>query len=412
LKQQPRAAGEALRYAPGVRVPVRNWFVFPMTVGIAAVCLAFFLLSCPCGAAAAQVDEASTADADWRAILALDAGPPMPAEGAIRTREAALARVRQHLDRQEMALRNFPLAHPSDPRRFSARVRLADVLFARTRLLQDGAAQTRARQLLDEVEADSAATPKDRADAAYARVSQAMQAFSAGSATAPGGREALAGAIRAFDRAYPADPRTPALLVELATLYDAQPTQKKALLDEALARLSASTGGSDNLRMRIADDLRRLALLGKPVEFHLPPALATGRPAAAGATFDETLASHRGHVVVLLFWATWSAPSLAELVRLQEISARCDPRRVEFLTLSLDEDRAALTEAVKQLRLAWPVYCDSRGWSGEAVRSVGLNALPTIWVLAPDGTLTALNARGRAEEFIRQAMAASSRSGR
>ena len=57
-------------------------------------------------------------------------------------------------------------------------------------------------------------------------------------------------------------------------------------------------------------------------------------------------------------------------------------------------------------RLTWPVYCDGRGWEGATVRSVGLNAVPTTWVLGRDGTLLTLNARGPgvAEAAIREAL--------
>ena len=49
--------------------------------------------------------------------------------------------------------------------------------------------------------------------------------------------------------------------------------------------------------------------------------------------------------------------------------------------------------------------CDGHGWSGEAVRALGVNALPTVWVLDRDGNLLSLNARGpQAAVLIRQAL--------
>lgn len=339
------------------------------------------------------------ADAAWREILTLDAGPPAPVE-SVRDRAATATLARAHLDRQESALRRFPRDFPNDPRRFSTRIRLADVLYARARLLGQAEARTTAQRLLDEVERDPAAPAADRTDAAYARVSQLMQEL--GSRTDPGSvREPLGRAIRAFISAHPGDRREAALLAELATAFDDLPEQKKRLLEEARTKSVPGPEG-DALRARIADDLKRVALLGRPLEVSLPSA-APSSVAQRLPLPSPQLADHRGRVVVIFFWASWSAPALVELQRLQTLARKYESRQVEFLTVSLDEDPAALADAVRQLRVNWPVFCDGRGWQGETVRAIGLNALPTTWVLDARGVLQSLNARGGMDETLRRA---------
>ena len=360
----------------------------------------------------------SAADRDWQAILGLDAGP----RERPRAREAALAAAREHLARQEGALKRFTETYPADARRFEARVRLADVLSTQARLTGSASSSSassptavgqraEAAQQLAQVETDPAAPAGVKTEAAYARLRQFMQDCAGGPETGPAGdarREALSRAIRGFDAAHPGDRRTPALLLELATLYDAQPSGKRALLDEVLARAPAGDGET---RARAGDDLRRLALVGKPLPatLRLPPVAHHGGSGNSnpvdGGPGELLDAARRGRVVVLLFWASWSAPSLMELERLQTVASRFDPRQVEFLSVSLDEDRAALAAAVRAERVTWPVRCDGRGWEGAAVRSVGLNAVPTVWVIGRDGTLRTLNARGPgvAEAAIREA---------
>ena len=204
-------------------------------------------------------------------------------------------------------------------------------------------------------------------------------------------RDDLLQTVRQFDTDYPADRRTPNLLTELATLFDAQPAAKKKLLEEAAGRTT-----DENVRKRINDDLRRIALLGKPLDLRL-------QPWEGGPPID--LAARRGRVVVILFWASWSLPSLHELARLEQDATQFAGKPVDFLTVSLDQDRAALASTIKVANLHWPVHCDGRGWEGELVRSVGLNALPTVWVLDQQGTLLTLNARDQAADVIRQALA-------
>ena len=72
-------------------------------------------------------------------------------------------------------------------------------------------------------------------------------------------------------------------------------------------------------------------------------------------------------------------PALHELARLKEVAAEFQGQPVDFYGVSLDEDLSALAATIKAADLHWPVQCDGRGWQGETVRSLGINALPTVW---------------------------------
>ena len=116
------------------------------------------------------------------------------------------------------------------------------------------------------------------------------------------------------------------------------------------------------------------------------------------------LGAAHGRVSVVLFWASSSMPALHELARLKEVAAEFQGQPVDFYGVSLDEDRAELAATIKAADLRWPVQCDGRGWQGEMVRSLGINALPTVWVLNRRGELTTLNARENTADSIRAAM--------
>ena len=300
-----------------------------------------------------------------------------------------MAAARAHLDKQEKTLREFVHTYPDDPHRYSARIRLAAVLASKGRLQNQPAPNAEAARLLADLESNPVTPPPVRADAGFARVSQGMEDL-ANRADVPG-RETLAKDIRRFDADYPGDRRTASLLTELATLYDEEPARKKALLDEAAGRTTDMA-----LRQRIADDQRRLALLGHPLALRI---------ASVEPSTPVDVGNYRGRVVVVLFWASWSLPSLHAMAQLQRIAAEFTGKPVDFLTISLDEDRKALASTVEVTGLRWPVGCDGLGWKGEAVRGLGVNALPTVWVLDRDGNLLSLNARGhQAADLVRQAL--------
>ncbi len=326
------------------------------------------------------------AERAWQTILEQASGPgSRPAD-----RDAAVQAAREHLDKQERTLRDFVRLYPDDPHRYSARVRLASVLSAKGRFLNQPALNAEAAKILTDLETNPTTPVPVRADARFARISQAMQDFQAHPQVAD--HEGLLKVVRQFDADYPGDRRVPGLLTELANLYDEQPAQKKALLDEAAARATEPA-----LRDRIADDQRRLALLHHPLA-------ARFEPLQGGLPVD--LSARRGRAAVLIFWASWSMPSLHELANLQRTAAGFAGQPVDFLTVSLDEDRKALASTMEAANLRWPTQCDGRGWKGELVRSLGINALPTVWVLDRDGNLLDLNARGdQTAALVRRALA-------
>jgi len=72
--------------------------------------------------------------------------------------------------------------------------------------------------------------------------------------------------------------------------------------------------------------------------FAEPPA---PKPAVAriltSAEFAQTLAAHKGAVVVVHFWATWCQPCLGELPLLAKLAEKYKPEGVVFLPYSLDD---------------------------------------------------------------------------
>jgi peroxiredoxin len=310
------------------------------------------------------------ADEDWQRIEALDSAP---SEKFASREEARLVALRR-LAEQESALRAFAAAHPEDSRRLDAQLRLARVLAVRGDLEPSAKASAASRAMLANLE--KAAPAERRADVAFARISLAMRNFATADSAA---RDNLLSQARSFQRAFPGDRRIAALLAEISALFDEAPGLKGALLREA-SRLTTDP----ELTARIADDMKRVAMLGKPVAMRFPP--DTGRG------FD--LANYRGKLVVVCWFADWSPPAMLALRGVRDALSGFSRNQVQPIGISLDQERVVLARNLESLRLDWPVAFDGKGWESPLARDYGINALPTVWVLDREGKLRTLNVPG------------------
>ena len=215
---------------------------------------AFLLLFCFAASALAE-----TADEAWANIGTLRKGPGMPSNDAP---EQVVSMARTHLIKQEKALESFIAKYPSDPRRHEAVIELSGVNATLATSLSDRNRMDKAIRDLAAVERDKDAPSKTRADAAFQRITTTMQTVVAAgqsrSGELSGARNLIYDAAGNFATRYPEDKRSARLLAEAATLFDDLPDRKRKILEQAslLAR-------DEGTKHRVADDLKRLGLLGK-----------------------------------------------------------------------------------------------------------------------------------------------------
>ena len=317
---------------------------------------------------------------DWSHILSLDSGPKKkPA-----TRDEAALLATNHLLIQRKAIEQFLVRYPGDPRAFDARLKLAGILAAQGKIASDQSEVDAALRLLGELEKTPGVPREKLADAGFARASLLMQ-NQKGSADRM--RESIVQSARNFTAKYSGDRRGPRLLVEAATVCDDVPNQKRDLLEEAL-RLT----DEEPLKRRIADDLKRLDLLGKPLDLKMT-ALGGG---------EIEIANLRGYVVVLIFWAVDSPHSLLWMRDFRSSWETLPKDQIRVITVSLDENQKSLESRLRQLRANWPTHFDGLGWQSPVARSSGINALPSVWILDKKGILRTINARSGYETWIRE----------
>ena len=319
----------------------------------------------------------SDGDTDWEAVMALDAGPKTPVKSREEGRTVALA----HFEKQEAALREYLAAHPASKHVVDAQLRLAHLLAMRSDLIEKPAPYLAAISLLDE--ALKTAPEARKADIVFARIAMAIRRVGI---PTDNDRVNLTDEINAFQKHFPNDRRVAPLFAEIATLYDKWPKRKAAILKHAL-----EVSRDEELRSRIVDDLKRLEFLGRPV-------------ALEGATADGKqvdIATLQGKVVLVYFFASWSPPSVAGLDEVAYLKRQFRPDQLEAVGVNLDNTRQALDAVLKARGIDWPVIWDGKGWESPTVRSLAINALPTLWILDKHSNLRTLNALTESESLVR-----------
>jgi peroxiredoxin len=326
----------------------------------------------------APFSEAADALADWNRVIDLDAGPKMQARTQYEARQTAMG----HLNQQEQALKSFLTSHPSDAHAFEARLRLSRVLQIRADFEKSPKHRAEAKRLLDE--AEKIATPDQQKEIAFAQVTFLMRLQRS---TGELKGDQLLNAVRGFQTTHPEDRRLPMLLVEIATLFDAQPRKKRALLADALVLAK-----DEELKSRAADDIKRLDLLDQP----LPLSFTS----VQGTRFD--IAEQRGRAVVIVFFADWSPPATSAIAKVKQAVGSLPADRVQVVAISLDDKPDTAAGVLKEQGVNWLTACDGKGWMGPIVRGFGINTLPTVWLADTQGQLRSLNALDSLASQIRQ----------
>ena len=98
-----------------------------------------------------------------------------------------------------------------------------------------------------------------------------------------------------------------------------------------------------------------------------------------------------GKVVAVVFFATWSEPSKAGFSELRQAVAKAGAKCM-LVAVSLDSKRDALDAFLRENGGAIPVAWDGKGWNSPLIQALGINALPTAWLLDGKGVVRSLDA--------------------
>jgi thiol-disulfide isomerase/thioredoxin len=97
-----------------------------------------------------------------------------------------------------------------------------------------------------------------------------------------------------------------------------------------------------------------------------------------------SLEKMKGKIVVVDFWASWCGPCMAEAPHMVQLNQRYGPMGMQMIGISLDQDRAAMAEAVRAKSLNWPQFIDGTG--GKQFAGIwGVDSIPRTFIIGPDG---------------------------
>lgn len=103
-----------------------------------------------------------------------------------------------------------------------------------------------------------------------------------------------------------------------------------------------------------------------------------------------------GKYVLLDFWASWCGPCMGEVPYLKEAYTQYHAKGFEIYGVSLDRDQQPWLKTIEEKGMNWiHVYLDSNSnRDRKFTTAYGVKAIPSNFLIAPDGSIVAKNLRG------------------
>ncbi|MBC7382462.1 MAG: AhpC/TSA family protein [Bacteroidia bacterium] len=131
--------------------------------------------------------------------------------------------------------------------------------------------------------------------------------------------------------------------------------------------------------------------LRKTAEGVIAPNIVLNDP--FGKTTD--LASLRGKIVLIDFWASWCKPCRDENPNNVILYHKYKAKGFDIFGVSLDDNREAWINAINKDKLLWPHASDLLKWNSPLVRQYNIESIPATFLLDKEGKIIGRNLFGK-----------------
>ncbi|HWY86221.1 MAG TPA: TlpA disulfide reductase family protein [Gemmataceae bacterium] len=106
----------------------------------------------------------------------------------------------------------------------------------------------------------------------------------------------------------------------------------------------------------------------------------------SGAKFK--LSDYRGNVILLVFWASWCGPCMADVPHERELVERFKGRPFVLVGVNGDEKKENAQNVVQTKQIPWRSFYQKDGPSGLIVTAWNVRAWPTVYVIDHKGVIS------------------------
>ena len=316
----------------------------------AATAFALALTLLPCATVRA---EQSAADGDWKKVQDSMSAVEHPAKRP-QSKAEAITIYKELVQNFDTASKSFADAQPKDPRRWTAQVFAGKTFMLRKQLSLPGGIKDISTAMEEVIQAPDA-TAKDKGEASGIRL-----IFTAGDVD--------------------------------SGKMSAEAWQKLA---ETHLKDYPDFEGNSEIKSQVATMKTNAELKSKPLDLKFQ--------SVDGHEVD--LASLRGKVVLVDFWATWCGPCVGEVPHVVETYEKLHAKGFEIIGISLDQDKEKLLSFTKDKKMTWEQYFDGKGWENQIAGKFGIHSIPAMWLVNKKGMVVSTNARGQLEEEVTKLLA-------
>jgi len=129
------------------------------------------------------------------------------------------------------------------------------------------------------------------------------------------------------------------------------------------------------------------------------PRLQIKLPTVTGDSI--TLASQKGKVILLDFWASWCGPCRVSNKKLVKLYEKYKPQGFEIFGVSLDQEKRDWEKAIQKDKIAWLQVNDPRGsWNAKTAADWNISVLPTSFLINKKGDVVAIDLEGKELEKV------------